>query len=67
MVYQDRIETTLLQLFVQHENSEWLSIISVVIFKVNIVAEQEQKCCSFCYSCCYFVAFATRFQIKQIN
>jgi len=24
-------------------------------------------CCSFCYSCCYFVAFATRFQIKQIN
>jgi len=25
------------------------------------------KCCSFCYSCCYFVAFATRFQIKQIN
>jgi len=24
-----------------------------------------EKCCSFCYSCCYFVAFATRFQIKQ--
>jgi len=24
-------------------------------------------CCSFCYSCCCFVAFATRFQIKQIN
>jgi len=29
----------------------------------NIIFE---KCCSFCYSCCYFVAFATRFQIKQI-
>ena len=24
------------------------------------------ECCSFCYTC-YFVAFATRFQIKQIN
>ena len=25
------------------------------------------KRCSFCYLCRYFVAFATRFQIKQIN
>ena len=24
-------------------------------------------CCSFCYSCCCLEAFATRFQIKQIN
>ena len=42
IVYQDRIETNLLQLFVQQENSEWLSIISV-IFEVNILAEQKQK------------------------
>jgi len=43
MVWQDRIETNLLQLFAQQENSEWFSIISVVIFEVNIVAEQKQK------------------------
>jgi len=38
MVYQDRIETNSLQLFTQQENSEWLSIISPIIFEVNIVA-----------------------------
>jgi len=43
MVYQDRIETNLLQLFAQQENSAWLSIISVIIFEVNIVPEQKQK------------------------
>jgi len=43
MVYQDRIETNLLQLFAKQENSEWFSIISVIIFEVNIVAEQKQK------------------------
>jgi len=42
MVCHDRIQTTLLQLFAQ-ENSEWLSIISVIIFEVVIVAEQKQK------------------------
>jgi len=39
MVYQHRIETHLLQQFTQQENSEWFSIISVIIFEVNIVAE----------------------------
>jgi len=43
MVYQDRIETNLLQLFAKQENSEWFFIISVIIFEVNIVAEQKQK------------------------
>jgi len=43
MVYQDQIETNLLQLFAQQENSECFSIISVIIFEVNIVAEQKQK------------------------
>jgi len=43
MVHQDRIETNLLLLFAQQENSEWLSIISAIIFEVNIVAEQKQK------------------------
>jgi len=43
MVYQDRLETNLLQLFAQQENSEWFSIISVIVFEVNIFAEQKQK------------------------
>jgi len=43
MVYQDRLETNLLQLFAKQENSEWLSIISVIVFEVNIFAEQKQK------------------------
>jgi len=36
MVYQDRLETNLLQLFRHPENSEWFSMISVIIFEVNI-------------------------------
>jgi len=31
-----------MQLFEHPENSEWVSIISVIIFAVNIVAEQKQ-------------------------
>jgi len=42
MVYHDRFETTLLQLFVQQENSECFSMISAILFEVNIVAEQQQ-------------------------
>jgi len=42
MVYQDRVETNLLQLFAQQENSEWFSVISINIFEINIVAEQKQ-------------------------
>ena len=42
MVYQDRIETNLLQLYAYPENSEWFSIIFVIVFEVNIAAEQEQ-------------------------
>jgi len=42
MVYQDRLETNLLQLFAHPENSEWFSVISGIIFKVNIVPEQRQ-------------------------
>jgi len=39
MVCQDRLQTNMLQLFKHPENSEWFSIISVVIFEVNIVDE----------------------------
>jgi len=39
MVYQDRIETNLLQLA---GHQEWFSIISGIIFEVNIIAEQKQ-------------------------
>jgi len=42
MVYQDRLKTKLLQLFGHPENSECFSIISVIIFEVNIVDEQKQ-------------------------
>jgi len=42
MVYQDRLEANSLQLFAHPENSEWFSIISVINFEVNIVAEQKQ-------------------------
>jgi len=41
MVYQDQLETNLLQLFGHPENSEWFSVISV-IFEVNIVDEQKK-------------------------
>jgi len=36
--YQDRIETDLLNLCVHPENSEWSSVISVIIFEVNLIA-----------------------------
>jgi len=42
IVYQDRIETDLLKLCAHPENSEWFTVISVILFKVNIVAEQKQ-------------------------
>jgi len=42
MVYQDRHETNLLQLFAYPENSKWFSTISVNIFNINIFAEQKQ-------------------------
>jgi len=42
MVYQDRFETNLLQLFAQQEHSEWLSVISAIIFEVNNAAEHKQ-------------------------
>jgi len=42
MVHQLRVETNLLQLFAHPENSKQFSIISVIIFEVNIVARQKQ-------------------------
>jgi len=42
VVYQSRIETDLLKLCAHPENSEWFSVISVIIFEVEIVAEQKQ-------------------------
>ena len=37
MVYQDRTETYLLQLFAHPETSDWFSIIYGIISEVNIV------------------------------
>ena len=42
IVYQDHLETNLLQLFAHPENSDWFSIIFAMIFEVNIVEEQKQ-------------------------
>jgi len=42
MIYQDRLATNLLYLFAHPENSEWFSIISAIIFEVDIVAAQKQ-------------------------
>jgi len=42
IVYQNRIETHLLQLFAHQENSDGFSKNSVVIFEVNIVVKQKQ-------------------------
>jgi len=41
-VYQDRLETNLLQLFTHPENSECFSIIYVIIFEVNIVTAKNK-------------------------
>jgi len=42
MVYQDRLETNLLQLFVHSENSDGFSIICVIMVEANIVSEKKQ-------------------------
>jgi len=44
MVYEDRTETKLLQLFAHPENSEWFSTISVISFEVSAVAERKKAC-----------------------
>jgi len=41
-VYQDRLETNLLQLFEHPQNSEFFSITSGIIFEANIIDEQKQ-------------------------
>ena len=38
--------------------------LKLIFFRAKLM--RVEKCCSFCYSCC-FVAFATRFQIKQTD
>jgi len=39
MAYQDRLETNVFQQFANQENSEWFSIISVIVFEINIIKE----------------------------
>ena len=55
MGYKDRLETNLLQLFVHPQNSEWFSIISAIIFEVNVVAAQKQA--SLVTICLFFTSF----------
>jgi len=42
MVCQERFETNLLQPFAHPENSEWVSIISVLTVEANIASKQKQ-------------------------
>jgi len=42
IVYKDRIETVLLKLSAHPENSDWFSVIFVIVFEVKIVAEKKQ-------------------------
>jgi len=43
MAYQDRIETNLLQLLAQQENSEWFSIISVIVLKSLLLLNRNKN------------------------
>jgi len=42
ILYHGGLETHLLQLFAHSANSEWSSIISVIVFAVTIIDEQKQ-------------------------
>ena len=42
MVHQERFETKLIQLFAPPKNSEWFSIISVIIFELTSFLKQKQ-------------------------
>ena len=55
MIYQDRLKTNLLQVFAHTENYVWLSTIPVIIFEVNIVAEQRQALLVTVF--CFFISF----------
>jgi len=55
MVYQDRLETNLLQLFTHPENSEYFYIISAIILEVNIVDEQKKNTIDNDFS--FFISF----------
>jgi len=41
MVYQEWFETKLLRLFAHPENSEWFSIISVIVFDLTLFLKQK--------------------------
>jgi len=43
IVYQDRIETNLLQLFAHPENLEWFSINSRTTFEVNNMVDEQKQ------------------------
>ena len=43
MVYQDRIETNLWQLFAQQKNPEWFSIISVIILRSVLLLNRNKN------------------------
>ena len=46
MVYQDQIETHLLQLFAHPVNSEWFSVVCAIIFEVNSVDTETSIICN---------------------
>jgi len=42
MVYQDRLEVNLLQLFVHAKNSEWISIISAIFLRSTLFPRKNK-------------------------
>jgi len=55
MVYQDQIETHLLQLFAHPVNSEWFSVVCAIIFEVNSVDTETSIICNKFF--CFFTSF----------
>jgi len=47
LVYQDRLETNLWQLFAHPQTSQWFSVVSGIIFVVNVISGQKQAYVSF--------------------
>jgi len=45
MAHKVQLETNLFQVFAHPQISECFSVISVIVFEVNIVAEQKQAHC----------------------
>ena len=58
MAYQYRLEMNLLQLFGQQENSEWLSIISLIFLRSTLLMNRNKNIIGNDLFCCLYVSIA---------